>query len=334
MSAPLPASPDELRDWTGDLRQIASVRRITLADGPERGLRALAFSTGGGLDFWVLADRAMDVGPLWFCGMPVAWHHPNGYVAPDLYDAEAAGRTGFERVLSGFVMTCGLDHVRQPAGGHPLHGGLPLTPARLLAHGEDWRAPVPVLHAEGEITSAHLGGTAFRLYRRIEAPIGGRGFSIIDRVENIGTTPQELKLLYHCNFGFPAVTEGTIVRLNGETQFQVRLPDRAAPGRGPDARCLSAGCGATATTELIRPASYPWPGLLVTLVTPTEALPFVQFWSDPRPRRNIVAVEPATCDRAPDGTSHAGPVLDPGSSWSARLDVDFALPAADAKAAE
>ncbi len=41
----------DLRPRVGDLRQSASVRRIALDDGAERGVRALAFSTGGGLDF-------------------------------------------------------------------------------------------------------------------------------------------------------------------------------------------------------------------------------------------------------------------------------------------
>ena len=36
----------QLRAKVGDLRQFASVRRITLDDGVERGVRALAFSNG------------------------------------------------------------------------------------------------------------------------------------------------------------------------------------------------------------------------------------------------------------------------------------------------
>jgi hypothetical protein len=52
----------ELRAKAGDLRQFASVRRITLDDGVEPGVRALAFSSGGGFDFWVLSDRSLDIG--------------------------------------------------------------------------------------------------------------------------------------------------------------------------------------------------------------------------------------------------------------------------------
>ena len=83
----------------GDLRQLASVRRIVLDDGPERGVRALAFSTGGGLDFWVLVDRSLDIGPLWYRGVPVAWQSPSGFRSPYLHDAERDRGLGFNREL-------------------------------------------------------------------------------------------------------------------------------------------------------------------------------------------------------------------------------------------
>lgn len=320
-------SPVEaLRTLTGDLRQLASVRRITLEDGAERGQRALAFSTGGGLDFWVLADRTMDIGPLWFRGTPVAWQHPNGFVAPDLYSAADDGGRAFERILSGFLVTCGLDHIRQPAGGRPLHGNLPLTPARLLAHGEDWDAAVPVLYAEGEATSASLDGPAFRLHRRITAPIGGRTLRIADRVENIGMGPQALDVLHHINFGFPAVGPGTRVSLNGEEVLQVG--DGVADGAsGPvPPQCLAAGAGAKTVAAIVRPPSPPWNGFAATVTSDADAQPFVQVWADRRPRRNIVAIEPATSDRRADGTSAPGPVLAPGERWRASLDIVFAEP--------
>ena len=319
-SAPPPISRAGLAGWTGDLRQLASVRGITLSDGPERGLRALAFSTGGGLDFWALADRCLDIGPLWVGGLPVAWQHPNGFIAPDLFRPEADRGTGFQRALSGLLVTCGLDHVRQPTRDQPLHGTVPLTPARLLARGEEWDAPEPVLYAEAEVTQAHLGGAAFRLRRRIEAPVGGRSLTLSDRVENIGVEPQALNLLYHINFGFPAVGVGTEVLLDGVPQMRVPLPcDEAAAS----VQCLRVP-GHELRAELRRPAEGSWPGLRASVTADARDLPFVQFWSDPRPRRNILAIEPATCERRPDGTSEPGPTLRPGEDWTARLALDFA----------
>lgn len=316
-----------LSDYTGDRRQLASVRRIMLDDGPEQGQRALAFSTGGGLDFWVLSDRSMDIGPLWFEGMPVAWQHPNGYVAPGRHDPESDGGTGIERALSGFLVTCGLSHIRQPRDGQPLHGRLPLTPARLNACGENWDAPVPMLYAEGEMVCAHLRGMSFRLTRRIEAPIGGRSLAIIDRVENIGMEPQQLQILYHTNFGFPAVGHGTTVRHNGVSRLTVQLPVPGASLTAPQIQCHPSGDAPTFRLELERGASGPWRGLHVSMTGPSVALPFVQLWSDPRPRRNILALEPASSGRTADGTSLAGPVLEPNGSWQARLDFNFSHPA-------
>ena len=98
------------QDWAErvpDLRQLAAVRRITLDDGAERGVRALSFDTGGGLAFWLLADRSLDIGPLSFRGMPLAWQHPAGFVAPGLHDAQADGGTGIQRALSGFLVLVG-----------------------------------------------------------------------------------------------------------------------------------------------------------------------------------------------------------------------------------
>lgn len=308
-----------LRRQTGDLRQLAAVRHIRLEGGSEHGQRGLAFSTGGGLDFWVLPDRGMDIGPLWFRGTPVSWEHPNGYVAPGLHNADGDHGTGFERILSGFVVTCGLEHARQPSAGHPLHGRFPLTPARLTAHGEDWDAPTPFLYAEGTTTSAHLSGPSFRLYRRIEAPVAGRTLRVIDEVENIGTGSQELKLLHHINFGFPAVSEGTTASLNGEP---VVLASECNDAHDP--QCESVGERARAVTELTCPPADPWPGMTVTIASEARAQPFVQFWADRRDRRNIISVEPSTCARAADGTSLDGPVLQPGERWSGELAIAFA----------
>ena len=217
------------QDWAErvpDLRQLAAVRRITLDDGAERGVRALSFDTGGGLAFWLLADRSLDIGPLSFRGMPLAWQHPAGFVAPGLHDAQADGGTGIQRALSGFLVTCGLDNVRQPRDGLPLHGTLPLTPARVTACGEDWDRPDPLLFAEGVVTTAHMGGACFRLHRRIEAPVGGAALTLIDRVENIGPERAEMRVLYHTNFGFPMVAEDTTLHLDGA---EVQAEDRDRP---------------------------------------------------------------------------------------------------------
>lgn len=320
-----PVGRQRLRELTGDLRQLACVRRITLDDGAERGTRALAFSTGGGLDFWVLSDRSMDIGPLWWEGVPIAWQHPNGYSSPHLHSAESDNQSGVQRALSGFLVTCGLENVRQPRAGHPLHGRLPLSPARLTAYGEDWDAPTPFLFAVGETVLAHLQGPSFRIRRRIEAPIGGNSLTLEDEVENIGLAATEMMILYHTNFGFPAVGDDTSVMLDGSLVLQT-----SDLGEATSVHCHEVLGARTTHTELNRPASGPWRGLKVEMHTRSAELPFVQIWSDPRPTRNILAIEPSNCARAEDGTSLPGTLLQPGETWSTRLTYRFTTPEREA----
>ncbi len=203
------------RHLLGDIRQHASVRRIVLDDGQEQGVLALAFSPGGGLDFWVLCDRSFDIGPLWWRGVQLGWQSPTGFRSPSLNEHWDDEGRGMERGFSGMLVTCGLEHMRAPEGAFPLHGRLPFTPGRLLAYGEQWDAPEPLLFCRGEIVQYRIGGEALRLTRQIEAPIGGNELRVVDVLENIGPNPQEIAVLYHVNPGYPLVAEGTIATLDG-----------------------------------------------------------------------------------------------------------------------
>ena len=324
--AAIPEAADlrgRLSSKVGDLRQFASVRRIVLDDGQERDVRALAFSTGAGLDFWVLADRSLDVGPLWWRGAQLAWQGPNGFRAPQLHDQEGDGGRGFERSLSGLLVTCGLQHVRQPVNGQPLHGRLPLTPARVSSYGEDWRAGEPILFCEGEVTESSFHGGNLRLHRRIEAPIGGNVLRIIDEVENLDATPQPLAMLYHLNLGYPLVGTGTTVSLDGRETFHL---DEQAP---PLISCLAVtdveqiACKVVAGPQTIKTA----PSLSLTFLT--EPLPYLQIWADLRPHRHILALEPATSMRLPEGISGPEPTLPPRGRSTRQLTIelnDAALP--------
>jgi len=309
------APPDRAsaRRLLGDLRQHAAVRRITLDDGPERGVRALAFSTGGGLDFWVLADRSLDIGPLWRRGVQLGWQSPNGFRAPWLHDAEGDGGRGIERSLSGLLVTCGLDPVRRPESGAPLHGRLPLTPARVTACGEDWERDEPVLFAAGEVTQARLNGEMLRLKRRIEAPIGGARIVIDDAVENLGPAAQAHDLLYHVNVGHPLVGPATSLSLDGA---RLDWPDG---GAGPAVTCRAVGHpGAVAVAAS-------GGGETMTLRFDGAALPFLQLWRNALPGINVAGIEPCTADRASGGTaSLPGRPLAPGEIRRYQLEIEFA----------
>ena len=312
----LPTTRAALRPLAGDLRQLASVRRIVLDDGPERGVRALAFSTGGGLDFWALADRSLDIGPLWYRGMQLAWQAPSGFANPALLNRLDDGGRGIERWFSGLLMTCGLEHLRQPAGG-VLHGHLPMIPARISAYGEDWDRAEPVLFCEGEVTQAKVNGEAWRLHRRIEAPIGGSLLRLTDRVENLTAAPRPFGLMHHVNFGFPLVQHGAGVDLDGTDLLTLDTGTS-----GARLRSLAAGTGWRSCTVS---ASLGEQRLAATLGFDADALPFLQLWHNLDPATRVLAIEPCTSDRLPTGESGPELVLAAGATHTARLEMSFTL---------
>jgi hypothetical protein len=213
----------EIAERVGSLTQLGGVRLVTLADGAERGVRALEFRTGSGLRFTVLVDRAMDIAEVEHKGRAIGWHSPTGFRHPAYYDPEGEDGLGFLRSFSGFLATCGLDHVlgaetvpadnynypRRRLQPQPLHGRVSQIPARLVGYGESWDQDRCVLWAEGVVVQAALFGEVLHLHRRIEADLGGNEIRLTDRVVNAGFQPTPHMFFYHVNLGFPLIDEGT-----------------------------------------------------------------------------------------------------------------------------
>ncbi len=300
---------DALSDRVGDLRQVASVRQIVLGDGDEQGVRALAFSTGGGLDFWALPDHSLDIGPLWWRGRQIAWQAPTGFGHPGQRRGDAEAARGFD--LSGFLVTCGLEHIRQPVDGHPLHGRLPFTAAHITGRGSDWQREDPVLFCEGEVTQRHSNGEHFRLRRRIEAPVGGNCLSISDTVENLATTAQRQASLYHFNIGFPVLADGVVVEHGGRRLLGPLCVPDATASREAASWAVDDAAGAECVVRTSRPdETLP----SVTIAWSAATLPYLQLWHDLRPGKCVLGIEPCTSLRLAGGRSGPDPMLGPGES--------------------
>jgi hypothetical protein len=206
----------------GSLSQFGGVRLMTLGDGAERGVRVLEFRTGSGLRFTVLVDRAMDIAEVDHKGRALGWQSPTGFRNPALHDYESEGGFSFARSFSGFLVTCGLDHIlgpetvpadnynypNRPTITHSLHGRIGTIPARLTGYGERWECDRCILWAEGVVTQAAVFGETLQLIRRIETDLGGDEIRLTDRVVNAGFLPTPHMFFYHINLGHPVLDDG------------------------------------------------------------------------------------------------------------------------------
>lgn len=213
---------DDIRRRSGQLAAYGGVRLMELADGTERGIRLLEFRTGSGLRFTVLVDRAMDIAEVEWRGASIGWHGPSGLRAPALHEPEGEGGFGWARSFTGFLVTCGLDHILAPEEvdashyGYPgirtlrqgLHGRIANIPARLTGYGETWDGDRCILWAEGTVRQATAFGEHLVLTRRIEADLCGHEIRLIDRVVNQGFASTPHMFFYHVNLGAPLLAEG------------------------------------------------------------------------------------------------------------------------------
>jgi hypothetical protein len=216
----------DLERRTGDLSAVAGIRSVVLDDGVQRGVRAIDIRTAAGLELEVLVDRAFDLGSARFRGVPFGWRSGNGFRHPGLHEHSGEGGLSWLRALDGLLVSGGLDHtlfggeVEATRYGYPpkqsvthgLHGRLTAIPARLLEAREVPGATTdaaPILRVVGEVIQATSFGEHLRLTRTIELDFDGREIRLHDVVDNLGFEPTPHMFLYHLNFGWPIVDEGT-----------------------------------------------------------------------------------------------------------------------------
>jgi len=319
----------ELEARAGNLAQVAGVTLVTLENGPSRGVRAVLFRTGSGLEFWVLVDRAFDIAKCQFGGIELGWQSPVGIRAPWLHDYHDEGSASFHRSFSGFIVTGGLDHTGPPfqesAGRYfapdrpsidqPLHGRLMATPGELIAYGHEWQGDRCILFCEGVVRQVAVFGEHLVLTRRYETEVGSSSFTLRDHVRNQSFFKTPHMLLYHINLGFPLLDHGAefILPTRG---IRWSFRDSRAEGIGyrfqtePRQNCVeqvhihdvvanSAGrvCGALVNRKLMGS------GLGIAVEFDHSRLPYLVQWQNLQAGSYAVALEPSTSHAM--GRAHA-----------------------------
>ncbi len=200
-----------MKNYIGNPLQTRGAERYILEGGKGDGMHFIYIRNGKGLDVWISLDRAGDISRLNFLGDNIGYFSPCGYVAPQYYDAVG---TGFlKSFTAGFFTTCGLTAVGSPCTDDgeelPLHGTVSHIPAQLSAIEESNEG----LTVKLTVTDAVLFGRKLVMNRCYYFSYSENYFTVTDTVTNDGDTESPYSLLYHCNIGWPLLSENSIVRI-------------------------------------------------------------------------------------------------------------------------
>ena len=201
--------------------QLGGIETSVLDNGAGRGTRVAWINTGTGLRYKVVIDRSMDVAEAFFNQHSLAWLSHGGITT-----SESAVNRGIDWLRTfggGLLTTCGLTHVGGPEqdsfGERGLHGPISNIPAEIESIIQpDPKSGQLAMSITGRMRESRVFGPSLELKRTISGTLGQPSIRIQDTVTNRANTPAPHMLLYHFNFGWPLVDEGTRLLWKGDWQ--------------------------------------------------------------------------------------------------------------------
>jgi len=210
--------------WTNKISnsaQLGGIETAVIDNGLGRGTRIAWINTGTGLRYKVVLDRAMDIADAFYNQYSLAWLSHLGITPPQPFSDQ--GIDWLRTFGGGLLTTCGLSHIGGPEsdefGTRGLHGQISNIPAEI----ESIIQPDPLagkmdMSITGIIRETKIFGPSLELRRTISGTLGEATIRIHDEVLNRGNTAAPHMLLYHFNFGWPLVDEGTEILWEGTWQ--------------------------------------------------------------------------------------------------------------------
>lgn len=292
--------------------QIGGIETSILDNGPGRNSRIAWVNTGSGLRFKVVPDRGLDIAEAFMNAWSLSWISHHGTVSPRPFAIQ--GVEWLRSFGGGMVTTCGLDHVGGPEndeyGVRGLHGEISNIPAEIISIVQ------PDLYSNQNtmsITGRMLQSTVFEphleLIRTISVRLGSSEIQINDKVRNIGNQPAPHMILYHLNFGWPLIDQGTKILWQGEWISRDSDMDRKIFNNDNDFRTcpdvLESHSGGGEAAVFIDPDAdqdgryhfglyNPKIGLEVMVSALKNQLPALTNWQHFGQREYVLGLEPGT----------------------------------------
>ncbi len=327
----------------GNHHQLGGIETSVLDNGPGRGVRIAWINTGTGLRYKVMIDRGMDIAEAFYNQHSLAWLSQGGMHAPS-----ADANKGLEWLWAwpgGLVTTCGLTHMGAPREQgryerHGLHGRYSNLPAEIVSikQPDIWKANMD-FSITGIVREMRMFGPNLELRRTISGRIGSPAIFIQDTVTNRGNCPAEHMLLYHCNFGWPLVDEGTDILWKGKCRTFARQGDeelfKDTRGRmkckaplkshnGPGESCGLIDVPADRAGLCHVGLNNKKLGLAVGIVYNKKQMPYLTNWQHWGAGEYVNGLEPCTHPpMAPDGDDDLREPIRLGAGTSRRYDMEI-----------
>lgn len=200
-----------MKNYVGNSLQTRGAEQYVLQNGKGNGMRFLYVRNGLGLEAWLSLDRAGDISRLSFGGENFGFFSPCGYVAPQYYDSNGLGF--LKSFTAGFFTTCGLTAVGSPCVDDgeelPLHGTVSHIPCDVVGIEEkDDSLTIKLKLIDGIIFGKKLVLNRVYTFSYLDNSI-----VLSDTVTNEGENTSPYMIMYHCNMGYPLLTENSVIKI-------------------------------------------------------------------------------------------------------------------------
>ena len=323
-----------------------SIKKSILRGGRQDGVDVIDVNNGK-LQFRVIPTRGMSVLHVECGDVRFGWNSPiKEVVHPHYIDLDARGGLGWLHGFNEWMVRCGLEWAGAPGTDTitnnqgdetdidlSLHGRIAYIPATRVEIRVDGggRPRIRVLGLVEEIT---FHGPKLALLTEISTEIGSTEFRMSDTVTNRSTSPQEMQLIYHANYGRPILEKGA--KLLAPAERVVPINETAVPGASQYALYSAPTPGYVEEVYCIYPKADPQGNVTIMLRNaagtrgasmkwPIKQLPYLTQWKNTISEEDgyVTGLEPATgfpYNRRLERIAGRVPVLDGGQSREFTLD--------------
>lgn len=291
-----------MNKYIGHQNQLYGVEEMRLTGGKADGMRMLYVRNGKGLEFWISLDRCGDISRLSVKGDNFGYFAPCGYVSPKFYDNKGAGF--LKSFTAGFFTTCGLTAVGSPCMDNgeelPLHGTVSHIPCESFGY---WIKNNEI-HIKLVIRDASIFSYQLLMEREYVVSLDENKISLKDEIKNIGSCDAPLEVLYHCNMGYPLLSEKSeisipataIIPRNEHAKSGIdTCLEAIVPEKGYEEMCYYHEISGVAKVSIYNPDIKKG----VEMTYDTKELPCFTQWKMMGEYDYVMGLEPGNC--YPDG---------------------------------